>query len=131
MKNILKTLLLLVGISVFVSCIKDMEKDGFNVTLQNTDSYTYKYLNHVVWQEWDEEEWNIKVQAQHYEISEIVRADSIDMKWKYCYKPKAGYVGKDYVVLEIYKRMPDGGIHLQTQRINFKVKKHYPIRPNE
>ena len=122
MKKYLKPLLLLIAVLIIVSCGQDNES-GFNITLKNTDSYTYTYLDHIEWQEGDEVKWTIKTQAQNYEISEIVKTDSSNMKWEYHYKPKEGYVGKDHVILDIYTKSSDGTYGTFTQRLNFRIKK--------
>ena len=79
MKKNLKPLLLLIAVLIIVSCGQDNES-GFNITLKNTDSYTYNYLDHIEWEEGDEVKWTIQVQAQNYEISEVVKTDSTDRK---------------------------------------------------
>ena len=67
-----------------------------NVTLKNTESYSQTFVLG------DEEGASIKVQAQHYEKSELVRDESTDMNVQYRYKPATDFVGNDYVVLEVY-----------------------------
>jgi hypothetical protein len=67
-----------------------------NVTLKNTESYSRTFVLG------DEEGASIPTQAQHYEISELVRDESTNMNVEYRYKPTSGFVGKDYVILEIY-----------------------------
>ena len=122
MKKYLKPLLLLIAVLIIVSCGQDNES-GFNITLKNTDSYTYNYLGHIEWEEGDEVKWTIQVQAQNYEISEVVKTDSTNQRWEYHYKPKVGYVGKDHVILDIYTKSSNGSSGTSTHRLNFKVKK--------
>ena len=119
MKNILKTLLLLVTIPFIVSCQKEKTKiDEINVTLKNTESY------HQTFVLGDEEGATIKVQAQHYEKSEFIRDESTNMNVVYHYKPITDFVGKDYVVIEVcYNKTGVGPTDIQTVKINFTISK--------
>jgi len=49
----------------------------------------------------DEQGASIKVQADHFEMSEIIRGPSTGFEPVYKYKAKSGYVGKDSVELEL------------------------------
>ena len=72
----------------------------------------------------DEEGAAIKVQAEHYEKSELVRDESTNMNVDYYYKPIAGFVGKDYVIIEVcYNKTGVGPADIQTVRINFTISK--------
>ena len=44
---------------------------------------------------------SIIVQAKHYEVSDIIR--NVDTNWEavYKYKPRPGFIGTDYVELEL------------------------------
>jgi len=88
-----------------------------NVTLKNTESYSRTFVLG------DEEGASIPVQAQHYETSELVRDESTNMNVEYRYKPTSGFVGNDYVILEIYynKTGEPSSAYSETERINFSI----------
>ena len=88
-----------------------------NVTLKNTESYSRTFVLG------DEEGASIPVQAQHYETSELVRDESTNMNVEYRYKPTSGFVGNDYVILEIYynKTGENSSAYTETERINFTI----------
>lgn len=88
-----------------------------NITLKNTKNYSRTFVLG------DEEVASIPVQAQHYEISELVRDESTNMNVEYRYKPTSGFVGNDYVILEIYynKTGENSSAYTETERINFTI----------
>jgi len=88
-----------------------------NVTLKNTESYSRIFVLG------DEEGASIPVQAQHYETSELVRDVSTNMNVEYRYKPTSGFVGNDYVILEIHynKTGENSSAYTETERINFTI----------
>ena len=88
-----------------------------NVTLKNTESYSRTFVLG------DEEGASIPIQAQHYEISELVRDESTNMNVEYRYKPTTGFVGTDYVIIEIYynKTGESSSAYTETERINFTI----------
>jgi hypothetical protein len=88
-----------------------------NVTLRNTESYTRTFVLE------DEEGASIPVQAEHYETSELVRDESTNMDVEYRYKPTSGFVGNDYVILNIYynKTGENSSAYTETERINFTI----------
>jgi hypothetical protein len=88
-----------------------------NVTLKNTENYSRTFVLG------DEEGASIPVQAQHYETSELVRDESTNMNVEYRYKPTSGFVGNDYVILEIYynKTGEHSSAYTETERINFTI----------
>ena len=88
-----------------------------NVTLKNTESYTRTFVLG------DEEGASIPVQAQHYETSELVRDASTNMNVEYRYKPTSGFVGNDYVILNIYynKTGENSSAYTEIERINFTI----------
>ena len=65
-------------------------------TVKNSEEYEYRTGFGG-----DEQGASIKVQAGHFEKSEIVRDASTGFEPVYKYKPKSGYVGKDSVELEL------------------------------
>ena len=65
-------------------------------TVKNSEEYQYRTGFGG-----DEQGASIKVQAGHFEKSEIVRDASTGFEPVYKYKPKGGYVGKDSVELEL------------------------------
>ena len=107
--------------AVFINCdSKYEEKVGeINVTLKNAESYYYD-LNVGG----DEEGASIKVQAKHYEKSEIIRDSSTYFGVVYHYKPMSDFVGKDYVDIETHSnKTGEGSPVVQTVRINLTVTK--------
>ncbi|MDR2010628.1 MAG: hypothetical protein LBQ22_09120 [Bacteroidales bacterium] len=88
-----------------------------NVTLKNTESYSRTFVLG------DEEGASITVQTQHYEESELVRDESTNMNVEYRYKPTTGFVGNDYVILEVYynKTGENSSAYTETEKINFTI----------
>ena len=88
-----------------------------NVTLKNTESYNRAFVLG------DKEGASIPIQAQHYETSELVRDESTNMNVEYRYKPTSGFVGNDYVILEIHynKTGENSSAYTETERINFTI----------
>jgi len=78
-------------------------------------------MNFLAW-DWEEQRLNIKVQAEFYEISEVVQKESDGSEWEYNFKPEAGFVGKENVVIEMYRKSPDGVVKVVTYRMVFKIK---------
>jgi hypothetical protein len=88
-----------------------------DVILKNTDTFRYPTVGG------DEEGARISLQARHYNVSEIQR--NADTHWiaVYVYQPKTGYVGTDYVEIEI-QSSPDGTIlptNLRTVAFRFVI----------
>ena len=105
---------------LFTSCDKEhaTKEEEINKTLKNTESY---YETFVVG---DEEGAIIKVQAMHYEKSELIRDESTNFNAQYHYKPIADFVGKDYVVIEVHKNKTGiGPVEIETVKINFTITK--------
>jgi hypothetical protein len=112
MKGLLKIILLLIFILFMTNCQKEE-----NITIKNTDSYYHNfYLSG------DEEGASIKVQAKHYEISELYRDEHMNVI--YYYKPLVDFVGDDFVIVETYSNKT--GIGAGTTRrvkLNFTITK--------
>src|SRR5690554_4602418 len=87
------SIILILSIILF-SCSKD---DDINITTENisiTNTETYEYdLGHFG----IEEGARISKQAEHFEISELNRNETI----VYTYKAEEGFVGSDLVKIEI------------------------------
>jgi hypothetical protein len=66
-----------------------------DVSLKNTDTFRYPTVGG------DEEGARITVQANHYSVSEIRRNAETNWVAVYVYQPKTGYMGTDYVEIEI------------------------------
>ena len=109
MQSIFKISLLLIAVSFIAGC----QKEKTEISLKNTESY---YCSFSVG---DEEGASIKVQAKHYEISELNRdRDEV----VYHYKPKTDFVGKDYVIIEVHRNKTGVGAgYTETVKINFTV----------
>lgn len=65
------------------------------VSLMNTERYQLPTVGG------DEEGARISTQAQHYSISEIRRDAATNWVATYVYQPSVGFVGADYVELEV------------------------------
>ena len=91
--------------------------NDIDITLKNSESYSYN-LNISG----DEEGAIIKVQAMHFQISELIRDSGTNWSVVYIYKPVSGYVGSDYV--EIETCTGGDGINcsdIETVKINFEI----------
>jgi len=96
----------LVGLSLAVvlglSACQDVGQDPtpavqvIDVQLQNAATYEYPTVGG------DEEGALISRQAQHYSVSEIRRNASTNWVCIYVYQAQTGYVGSDFVELEIH-----------------------------
>lgn len=88
-----------------------------NVSLKNTEVYNRTFVLG------DEEGASISVQAQHYETSELIRNESTNMNVEYRYKPTSGFVGNDFVILEIYynKAGEHSSAYTEIEKINFTI----------
>ena len=66
----------------------------------------------------------IKTQAAHFEVSEINRNSNTGYSAIYSYKPKANYVGSDFVEIEILSDVAaiDEQITSKTVKIEFYIK---------
>jgi hypothetical protein len=119
-----KTLILILFISLafqFQGCKKQdvneqSASDGLTVPLKNTETYNYPTVDG------DEDGASIK-QASHYEVSEIRRNASTNFIAVYTYQPKSGYVGLDYVEIEICtgSNGASSPTNIRTVKINFVI----------
>ena len=93
---ILLSSLLFFTFSCSTSTDSPIPDDAIPVTLKNTESYNY---NTGI--TGDEDGASIIVQAKHYEVSDIIR--NVETNWEavYKYKPRSGFIGTDYVELEL------------------------------
>lgn len=116
---------LLPVVFIFYGCKDDSSITQFSnsgnsgniVEIRNFETYKYPTVSG------DEEGATIKVQAKHYDISEIRRNSETNYVAVYTYKPKFNFVGYDYVELEIQKGS-DGAsppTEIKTIKINFAV----------
>ena len=91
------SLTLAVFFSLLVSSCKDQgNPETIIITLTNTETYQYPTVGG------DEDGAVIVSQAQHYSVSEIRRNLQTNWVAVYFYQSSPGYVGKDYVELEIH-----------------------------
>ena len=104
---------------MFTSCSDKKEvTNEINVTLKNTENYSKTFVLG------DEEGAAIKVQAEHFEKSELIRDKNTNMNVEYHFKPITDFVGKDYVVIEVfYNKTGIGPTEIETVRINFSITK--------
>jgi len=94
----MKTILLLSIALLFLTCDKDDSTylvNKIDVIIKNSEDYNYD-LNISG----DEEGAVIKVQAKHFQISELIRNSSTNWNVVYQYQPEANYVGADYIEIE-------------------------------
>lgn len=99
--------------------ITHFSNGGITVEIKNSETYEYQMVSG------DEEGATIKVQAEHYDISEIRRNSKTNYVVVYTYKPKSNFVGYDYVELEIQKGS-DGAsasTEIRTIKINIIVRR--------
>ncbi len=87
---------IIIAISCNNATDSNSDEDTITVAAKNTEVYEYK-----TGISGDEEGASIIAQAKHFEISDIVR--NADTRWEavYKYKAKSGYIGTDYVEIEI------------------------------
>ena len=78
--------------SLFSCSNDDVNVTTENVTISNSETYQYNLGGFG-----DEEGVKISKQAEHYEISELNRSETI----VYIYKPEEGFSGSDLVKIEI------------------------------
>lgn len=101
MKRLLRILLLtLFSVTFFLSCEKEEIIEINNTayfTIKNTDDFTYDFNISG-----DEEGASIKLQANHFAISEIVRNKNTGWSVVYHYKPEPCFIGTDSVTIETY-----------------------------
>ena len=86
-----------------------------DISLVNTQTYTYD-LNLCG----DEEGASIITQAEHYELSEIVRDSTTQFCVMFKYKPITGFIGSDYVKVEINSGS-DGASAGNTDYLEFNI----------
>ena len=123
-------LLLSAIVFTIVSCNQGM---NYNVLPQKADdnqdnlilvelkqSESYKYKTGI---SGDEEGVLIRGQAQHYQVSEIIRDSTTNWEAVYCYQAKENYVGIDEVEIET-SRGSDGAsppTEIEVIRIKFTI----------
>lgn len=97
--------------------ITQFSNGGITVEIKNLETYKYQTVSG------DEEGAIIKVQAEHFDISEIKRNTETNFAAVYTYKPKSNFVGHDYVVLEtqIGSDGASASTEIKTIKINFVV----------
>ena len=96
----------------------NIEESTIAVSLKNSD--TYEYRTGIGG---DEEGASIILQAEHFEISDIVR--NAETKWEavYIYRPKPLFIGTDYVEIQL-STGSDGAsppTNVEIVKIRFKV----------
>lgn len=120
MRTIVKSTLILAIAFFFWQCNKTEEpilKESDVITIKNTNEYVHDFNISG-----DEEGAIIKVQALHFEVSEITRNAITNWSVVYTYKPTPGYVGKDSV--EIETCTGGGGIYcteIEIVKLNFQI----------
>jgi hypothetical protein len=69
--------------------------EAVSASLKNTETYRYAMVGG------DEDGARISTQAKHYGISEIRRDSATGWVMTYVYQPAPGFVGSDYVEIEV------------------------------
>ena len=108
----------LAGMTMFSNCEKPSKvqaTEEINETLKNAESY-YKTLVGG-----DEEGASIKIQATHYENSELIRNESTNFSVVYHYEPIIDFIGTDFVIIEVTRNKTGVNPEVQTLKINFTV----------
>jgi hypothetical protein len=84
---------------LIAGCQRSLEPELLDnvISVTITDQDIFEYKTGIGG---DEEGAVITVQAQHYEISEIVRNSETNFEAVYRYKAKIGFKGSDYVEIE-------------------------------
>ena len=119
----MKSVLFLILIFLAFGCNTKKEdtnlEKNIHVSLKNTEDYYYDLKIGG-----DEEGASFKVQAMHYQVSELVRDVSTGYNVIYHYLPEAGYQGTDYVEIETCTGGDGTGCtDSNVIRINFDVTK--------
>jgi hypothetical protein len=89
-------LVVIAALAFVTSCKESIAVESVSVSMRNTEVYQYPTVGG------DEEGATISTQAAHYRVSEMRR--NIETNWvaTYVYQPAVGFVGSDYVELEIF-----------------------------
>ena len=95
---------------------EDIKTEEINVTLKNSDSYQKDLAAGG-----DEEGAIIKVQATHYEKSELIRNESTNFSVIYHYKPATDFIGEDEVVIEVINNKTGLDPIIKNVKITFTV----------
>ncbi|KAA3657693.1 MAG: hypothetical protein DWQ10_12770 [Calditrichaeota bacterium] len=109
-------------VCLFIACESSTEPEIYDVHATIKTSETYEYHTGI---SGDEDGASIKTQAKNFEISDIVRNAGTKYEAVYRYKPKAGFVGTDYVELEL-KTGSDGASppqNIKSVKISIEVTK--------
>ena len=119
MRNVIAIAISLAGMTMFSGCEHDPKKvqatEEINETLKNTESYQKTLVGG------DEEGASIKIQATHYENSELIRDESTNFNVVYHYKPVIDFIGTDFVVIDVTRNKTGVNPEVQTLKINFTV----------
>ena len=92
------------------------------ISVELNQAETYEYKTGI---SGDEEGASIKKQAQHYEVSEIVRDSTTQWEAVYRYKAQGNYVGSDEIEIETH-RESDGAsppTKIEIIKIKFTITK--------
>ena len=100
------------------SCRESNRIKAVSVSLRNTETYEYPTVSG------DEDGARISTQASHYSISEIRRNTETSWAAVYVYRPAAGFVGSDYVEIEILSGSDGASPPTSIRRIAFRFVVH-------
>ena len=100
------------------SCGGSNPVETINVSLKNTEVYQYPTVGG------DEDGARISIQAKHYSTSEIRRNAETHWIAVYTYQPAAGFVGSDYVDIEILTGSDGASLPTNVKKVAFHFDIH-------
>lgn len=116
--KVITFLIISIGAFTFWSCEQNNDQIDENIIAVKLSHFeTYEYNTGI---SGDEEGAFISKQAEHYEVSKIVR-DSTTQWWAvYKYKPLANYVGNDKVEIETQRGSDGASPSTEIKQIKIK-----------
>ena len=109
----------LLPIVVYAQGCKDSNPlETVSASLKNTETYEYPTVSG------DEDGASISTQAKHYSISEFRRDSTTDWVATYVYRPAPGFVGSDYVEIEIFTGSDGASPPTNIKRVAFQFTIH-------
>ena len=99
-------------------CGRSNPVETINVSLKNSDVYQYPTVRG------DEDGARISIQAKHYSTSEIRRNAETNWVAVYIYQPAAGFVGSDYVDIEVLTGSDGASLPTNVKKVAFHFDIH-------
>jgi hypothetical protein len=107
--------LLVISSAQIVGCADSDRVETVRVSLSNAATYQYPTVGG------DEEGARIITQAKHYRVSEIRRNEATNWIATYVYQPTDGFVGSEYVEIEILAGSDGASPPTKTKRVGFYI----------